>query len=390
METPTFQELYDSILNDMRSKFGISTILGKVVLNTIALVQAAKLKIIYTTIAFRYKNIFVDTADSAKRGGTLERFGLVKLGRQPFSAVAGVYTATVTGTIGAVISKETTYKSLSGSKNPDKLFVLDTDFTFTSTSGTITLRALDLGSDASLIVADELQVTSPLANVDSFAFIASVTTTATDSESYEEYRQAVIASYQLEAQGGARTDYRLWSQDATGVREVYPYAKENFVGEINLYVEALQADSTDGNGTPSASLLTDVEAVVELDPDTTKSIYERGRRPISAFDIHYLTVTPLPVDVVITDLSDTSLLSAISTAMETFLYDVRPYIAGADTINDKNKGKLYISDVFNVVRSVIGVTATFTDITMDVDSVTYTLYEFLDGDIPYINSVTNV
>lgn len=390
MNIPNFADLYNSILNDLKTRLGITFILGKVVLNAFAAVQAAKLKIIYTAIAYRYKNIFIDTADPSDDGGTLERFGLVKLGRQPYSAIAGEYTVEVNGNIGVLIPKETTYKSVEGSVSPDKLFILDSDFTFVSQTGTISLRALDLGSDARLEIGDSLQVTAPILNADSYATVKAVNVAPTDAENYEDYRQAVIDAYQLEAQGGAKTDYRLWSKDAAGVRQVYPYAKNNFLGEINLYVEAYAIDSIDGNGTPSTSMLNNVEAVVEFDPDTTKPLNERGRRPISAWKIHFLPITPLSVDVIITDLSDISVLNDIKNSMREFLLGIRPFIAGADNINSISKGKIYISDIFNVVRSVIGGTNSFTDIQMKVDGNFETIYEFLNGDIPYINTVTNV
>lgn len=390
MTIPTYNDLYQSVLTDLKNKLSITYIIGKVVLNAFAAVQAAKLKILYIVAAFIYKNIFIDTADPESLGGSLERFGLIKLGRRPFSAIAGEYKIQVTGQIGAVIKQNTTYKSLDGSLSPDKLFILDIEFTFTATTGEIQIRALDLGTDAKLGVTDTLQVTAPIANVESFATIVSVEVIPTAAESYEEYRKTVIAAYQLEAQGGARTDYRLWSQDAKGVREVYPYTTPNEAGEINLYVEANPLDSIDGRGTPSTAILDDVEDVVEFDPDTTKPLNERGRRPLGIFDIHFLAITPLAVDVEITDLSDLSLINSIKDALELFLFNIRPFIAGADNPNNAQKGTLYLSDVISVIRQVIGGSVTFTNITMEVDNGSYTIYQFLNGDIPYINTVTNI
>jgi hypothetical protein len=389
MNIPTFNELYQSVLTDLRNRLQINFIIGKLYLNAFAAVQAGKLKIIYVAKAFVYKNIYVDTADPESLGGSLERFGLVGLGRRPFPATAGEYKVDVTGDIGATIPPNTTFKSLNESTSPDKLFVQDTLFTFTAETGQITLRAFDLGTEARLQIGDRLQVTAPIEDVDSYGVVASVETTPTEAESYEDYRQATIDAFQLEAQGGAKTDYRLWAQDVSGVREVYPYAKQGEAGEIDLHVEANVDDSTDGKGTPPQSMLDDVEEVVEFDPDITKPLNERGRRPLGVFDIHFLAIIPLDVDVIIYDLSDTDFLSAILSSLRTFLYDVRPYVSGADNPNEAQKDRLYKSDIFNVVRNVIGPSNTFTDIVMKVDSVEYDIYQFLDGDIPYGNTVTN-
>ena len=384
---PTISELYNSVVNDLKNKLGITTIIGKTVLAPLAAVQAAKLKILYLVASNVYDNIFVDTADSEM----LQRFGFVKLGRYLNQAVAGIFEIEVSGTIGATLpGTTTTFKSLDNSTSPGKLYMLDTDFTFSAITGLINVRALELGSGARLEIGDRLQLTAPAANVDSFATVTNVITTAVNVESESDYRNEVINAYQLEPQGGARTDYRIWSYDAAGVREVYPYVVNGNPGVIDLFIEALPADSTDGKGTPPPSMLTDVEAVIEFDPDTTKPLTERGRRPISAYLINFIAVTPIEVDVEISDLSDVSFLTSIKTAIETFLYNVRPYIAGADSIRDQNKGKLYSYQIYQIVAEVIGINATFSAVTLKVNTNIVTLYDFLNGDIPYIDTVTAV
>jgi len=390
MTIPTLSELYNSILTDLRNRLSIRFIVGKVVISAFAAVQAAKLKIIYLMGAYIFKNIFIDTAESETVGGSLERFGRVKLGREPFAASAGEYTLDVTGTIGATIAPNTTFKSGDSSTSPDKLFILDTLFTFTATTGTISIRSLDLGPDAKLEINDQLQVTAPIANVDSFGSIASVDVAPTEAESFEDYRNAVLQAYQFEPQGGAKTDYRLWAQDAAGVFNSFPYVTDGEPGKINLFIEATKADSTDGKGTPPQAILDAVEVVVEYDPDTTKPDSERGRRPMGTFEIYYLAITPIAVDVEILNLSDVSLLSTIESAIESFLLTVRPFVDGADNPNLRNKDKLYAADIVDIVRSITSTSATFDNVVMEVDSNILQLYQFTDGDIPFINSVTNV
>lgn len=390
MTIPTYNDLYTSILTDLRNKLEIKFIIGKVVLMAFAAVQAAKLKLLYLTASFIYKNILPDTADPESLGGSLERFGMLKLGRLPSPAIAGEYILDVTGEIGAIIELGTTYKSLDNSSNPNKLFILDTQFTFTSTSGQITVRALEAGPDSSLNLGDQLQLTAPIANVDSFASVFNESIAPISAEEIEDYREKVIRAYQSEPQGGARVDYVEWSKDALGVRTSYPYVIDGASGELNIYVEAFPEDSLDGNGTPSSTILSDVESVIELDPDDSKPMSERGRRPIGIFDIHVLAIVTLPVDVTIYDLTDVSLLTSIENGIIDFIYNIRPFIDGADNPNESQKGKLYLSDIFQIVRDVIGPGNSFTNIEMSVDSSPANLYEFENGDIPYLNSVVNV
>ena len=385
MIIPTFQELYASIRTDIKNRLSIISSATKKVYFAFSAVQAGKLKIFYLALAQVYKNIFVDQADY----DTIVRMGQVKLGRLPYPAVAGEYTLNVSGTIGASIAAGTTFKSLDTSTSPDSIFTLDTVFTFIGTTCTISVRSLEPGADSRLEVADELQVTAPIANVDSFSDVASVDVAPVAEEDIEEYRLNVIQAFRVEPQGGAKTDYMLWSQDAAGVRRSYPYAISGELGNINLYIEAFVSDSSDGKGTPTGAIKTDVEAVVEYDPDTTKPNYERGRRPMGTFIINFLDITPLDVDVEIKDLTVGVDISAISTAIETFIYQIRPYINGGDPPADQND-RLYEADIYRIVRDVLLAGETFTSIELIVDSVSVDLYTFENGDIPYLNSVTVV
>ena len=113
-----------------------------------------------------------------------------------------------------------------------------------------------------LSIADILTSTSPIINVNRIVTVTAETVQPLSEEDIELYRQRALDSYRLEAQGGAATDYRIWSFDAQGVQETYPFAKSGAANEIDLFVEATIADSTDGKGTPTAQLLLDVEAVV--------------------------------------------------------------------------------------------------------------------------------
>lgn len=391
MTTPTKQELYDAIQADIKAKYSITSLIGKVVFNALSAVMAAKFKLLYLVIAKVYKNIFVDTAESEANGGSLERYGMVKLNRGINPSTAGEYDIDVTGEIGAIIPSGTTFSSSDNSTSPGKLFILDSAFTFTITTGTIEVRALDLGAGAKLEILDELQVTQPLANIDSFADVSAIITTPVEAESYEDYRLDVIAAYQAEPQGGAKTDYRLWAADADGVRKVYPYVKDGAAGEINIYIEANVVDSSDGLGTPTAGIISDVEAVIETDPDTTKPDNERGRRPMGVFDIHVLPITPIAVDVIITSLTDPDFLPSIKSAIETELFTVRPFVDGADNNSLINQGILYEAKMYSIVSGIIeGTSTTFDSIEMKVATVSKDKHIFENGDIPYIDTVTNV
>lgn len=386
---PTLNQLYTSVLTNLETQFGTTiSPVGKTFLRAMAATQAAVLKVLYLFMGKTQKNIFVDTADPEATGGTLERFGRVKLGRNPFPAVAGQYVLTITGSIGAVIPAGTTFKSDDSSLNPGMLFVLDNEYILVATTDTITVRSLTAGTTAKLDVLDTLTATAPIALVDKGATVYSITVDALDAETTEAYRTAVINSYRFEPQGGAATDYRLWAADAQGVQAVYPYAKSGESATINLYIEATTGDSTDGKGTPPGSMLTAVEEVVEQDPDDTLPLNERGRRPLGAFQIYYLPITPKEVDVVINGLqnrtteTDLLLVTAITNAINL----IRPFVAAADVLANKND----IIDKNKITAVIISQLpgAIFDSISLSIDTLDLSTYTFIDGNIPHVNSIT--
>lgn len=388
---PTLLQLYNGIITDLETQYGVNiSPVGKSVLRAIAAVQAGKLKLYYLVLGKVQKNIFVDTADPEAIGGTLERFGRVKLNRNPFPAVAGQYVIQVTGDIGAVIKASTVFKSDDTALNPAMLFVLDEEYILVATTDTITVRALTLGESSKLNVDDTLTSAAPIAFVDSGALVISESVQPLDGENVESaYRQAIINSYRLEAQGGSATDYRLWSQDAQGVRYVYPYATSGASSEVNLFVEATEADSIDGHGTPSAGILSAVEAVVEMNPDLSLPILERGRRPLQVI-VHYIPATPKAINIYIagavgfTAPIQAALLIALTDAVNA----IRPFVSAADVLANKN-------DILDV-NKIIGVIITsypgavFGTVTFDVDLVSLLTYTFIDGNIGYLNSVNYI
>lgn len=384
---PTTVELYESIANDLRNKLNLSDDELRKVVDAFASVEAAQLKLLYLFLVDIQNNLFPDTADTSENGGQLERLGLIYLNRQPNPATAGVYEAAVIGENGAVIRQSLTFKSNDDSRSPGILFVTDNETILTGSGDIIEIRSLESGVDALLDVGNQLTITEPVIGVEQTIEITSIIEEPRAAESVDDYRQAILDAIQLEPQGGARTDYRLWAADAQGVRRVYPYVKDNEAGTVQIFVEATRDDSTDGNGTPSAALLADVVEVIELDPDVTKPINERGRRPIQAV-IEALPINLIPVDVEIIGLNENTaeIQESIETNLDIFLQDIRPFIAGADLARNKND-ILYAARLQAVVGDVLSVTNFFTGFVMSVNGNVETFFTFSGANIPFLRNI---
>lgn len=390
---PTLNELYAAISADFKNRFGISSENDlKRVLIALASVNAAMLKLFYLALMDVQKNTWPDLADSEEMGGTLERFGRLKLGRDPYPATQGAYTLTVTGTIGATIPIGTQYKSSANSTHPNSLFTATESVTLTAETGSIAVLSDRSGTDYELAIGDELYTVNPIIGITSKALVDSVDTIPTDAEDIEVYRELVLQSFRLEPNGGSASDYVFWALDVDGIRTVYPFTAAGTSGVATIYAEATVAASTDGHGTPTTALMealwkSDKTGVFELDPDTTQSIYERGRRQIGLSEITVLPVNPMPVLVTITGLKVQidSEKSSISSKITDMLYLKRPYVAGVGDINDRND-TIYLSDIIIAISEAVAVGNTYNSVSVTCGGQPLP-YQFLNGNIPYLSSV---
>lgn len=382
---PTISELYNSILSSLEAEFNITIpFFGKNFLRALAAVQAAKLKLAYLRLAKVQKNVFVDTADPAAIGGTLERFGEVKLGRPPFTATAGEYTVQVIGDLGATIPAQTQFKSDDDSQNPGKLFILDNAFILDGVD-IITLRSLESGLDSQLAINDTLTSTSPIELVDSIVTVETESIEPQAAEDIEEYREKALQAYRLEPQGGAGADYRLWAADAQGVNESYPFAVPAVSNTVNLYIEATIDDSIDNKGTPTVAILSAVESAIE-DPTVDRP----SRKPLSVSAVNYIAITPLDVDINIPNYVDlTSEKEAlIQAAMKKELDDIRPFVSSIDILSDKND----IFDTNKIISIILDAvpSSDFTAVSLTIGGAPVSTFTFVNGNIPFLNPITYV
>ncbi len=383
---PTLNELYTAIVADIESKYSTTLpAFGKNFLRALAAVQAGKLYLYYLLSAKIQKNIFADTADSEANGGTLERFGRVKLGRNPFPATSGQYTVEVVGTIGAIIPANTTFKANDDSTSAGSLYVLDSAYTLAGAPELIQLRSLDAGLDYRLDVGNELTLTAPIALVDDIGTVTAEVVAPQSAEDIEDYRRKVLDAYRLEPQGGAGADYRVWASDVQSVEQSYPYAAPIVNNEINLYIEATEADSTDGFGTPSAGTLADVEAAIE-DPTADRP----SRKPLGVHAVNYLPVTIKTIDIDISGFAGITptIEASIFDAIKTDLSSIRPFVGSIDIVANKND----IFDTNKIISLILESNpgSVFGAIDLKVDSVSVSTFQFLNGDIPNLNSINYV
>ena len=388
----TIDQLTNEILNDYATEFQVDV-------NDLGDTYAVRAKVMaalqyqmYLAVSSVQRNIFYDLCDTPQ----LIRYGTQLLGRSPSPATAGLYTIKVTGTIGATIRAQTQFKANDTTQAAGYLFILDADYELIATTDTMQVRALTVGTISRLFVDDLLTSTAPINNVDSEAIVTVIDTEPIAAETIDSYRADVLESARLEAQGGSASDYRLWASDVPEVRTVYPYSKRSSAGDIDIYIEATPENSAPLSviGVPTSQTINDVYTPpVGVTPESGALIFNsvsgRGRKPIGVFNIFPHAVTPVPVDIYFIDLTDETVSNQLRSVIDDLLYNIRPFIAGATALIDKND-ILTLSQLIAIsIQLLSGTGIVYSTLTMDVDSVTENSHQFELGDYPYLRYIYN-
>jgi len=207
-----------------------------------------------------------------------------------------------------------------------------------------------VGTQGNLQVGDELTFAGTPANVQSTVTVASITTTAADAETGEEYRARVWATSQAKPQGGAYADYRAWAESVEGIIHAYPYTSDT-PGIVDVYCEASLATADDTDGTPTAAQLTAIGVAINLDVAGKAT-----RRPVNdAVNVQSITRTGFDVGIdgldAVADGDDASMQDAIEAALDEWFRSREPYIEGLSVF--PRKDSITQAEVAGVVVSVV-------------------------------------
>jgi uncharacterized phage protein gp47/JayE len=382
----TIVELKEQISKDLRNRLNLSDDKLKKVLDAFSGVLAAQFKLAYLGIEDAQRNLYPDTADTFENGGSLNRLGSIYLNRDIRPATSAIYRVNVTGVEDSVLRSGLTFKSNIDSSNPNKLYILENEYTLTGSNDLITVRSVDGGLDYSQDNGNNLTITEPVIGVDKTVTInKNGFVSFTDplaAETTQEFRNSILNAIQLEPQGGSKSDYRIWASDAAGVRFVYPYVKDGEAGTVQIFVE-----SSGNGGVPNQAILDEVEEVINFDPDETKPTAQRARRPIQV-NLEVVPIDPVDVEINITGLEDssTSVRDSIELNLIEFLRNIRPFVDGSDLVRNKND-ILYLAKLQGVVSDVLDADNFFNNFSMLIDGVSQTSFIFSREKIPNLINV---
>lgn len=361
MAVPTTESIYNKIYNDLRTAFGAGRGVTKKFISGFAKVVSAIARQVYTFAAEVRKDITpLDcTADM------LNRHGLIKLGRVRDTGTQGVYTISQPATQDSILTPGALF-SANGQQ-----YVSDSGGSEAGGFITSQVRALQAGFVAALKSGDTVRMQEAAPGIQRIATVLDVVVQATDAEDVEEYRAKVSRQFAVQMQGMSRADLRAWGESVVNVQAAYPERRAGSNGEINLYIEAAKLSSTDGLGTPPTTML-----------DAVRDYIEPTIEPIGAGEIYYLPIRAMPVVIKYTGTPTGGDLAAAEAATESYLNNVRPFVAGADPLSQEFKGLIRNSLINAAV--VLAAPSGFASVSVEIDGIQQLEYNCKINEVPYL------
>lgn len=195
-------------------------------------------------------------------------------------AAAASGAVTFTGTSGTVIPAGTILARTDGVE-----YTLDEATIITEGAAVATVTASNAGADGNAASGAKLNISSPIAGVQSAATVAANGLIGgADIEDTEALRKRVVQAWQAPAQGGADHDYERWALEVPGVTRAWVYRAQQGIGTVTVIIVM--------DDKPDTIIPTEAEAALVKD-------YIDPLRPATAKGLYVIPPTPVPVDFTI-------------------------------------------------------------------------------------------
>lgn len=395
-ENKTVDYVYNLLIESFQEKFNNKLrLLPKSFIVILSKVLSVIFVLPYKVCGWFYLQLFPDTAsfDRVNVMGVILQ-PLVKLGvnigvGEPTSGQAweGLVSATVV-TEGQAITAGTQLKSdVTG-----LMYVVSETVTTTGANVDVPVYCVQSGSGGNLAQGDEIKFVSPLGFIAQDAVVASTTKEGLDEETADHYRARVVNRYSTQPQGGALSDYRIWSYDAPGVLQTYPYNGEDSPGDVEIYV----AGNTDvyPDRVPGRELCVAVGEACTYDPETGIA----DRKPLTAIldpdnNGTYRNIKPVSivtVDVYVTDVDGVDVSdfgAAYKSVCDDYLLGREPYIRGLSDENNKTNS-IQKNTLIALANSVAtSLKAQFGTVTMNIENEQVDNYSLDRGELSALGNL---
>lgn len=391
--TPTTAQISDNIVAQLEASIGQSVpLLPRAFIRVLAKAIAGVFVILYKYGGFvglmqLVKHApYSETTINGRTFSPLVEWGVLSGIGYPSTATRAQMQITIPVSVGGetIQAGETLYSSDNG-----YTYATTSAVVLSTPSVVVNIRAIGdpngtggKGTDGNLPIGSALKFTNTGVEV----LVAAEVTVAADAESEALYRQRVVSRFSAPPQGGAYSDYRIWSTSVAGISNAYPYTG-NTPGTVSVYAEATVASSGSADGIPTSGQLEAVAAAIELDDEGLAS-----RRPIGSLVTVYpiartafnVTVTGLDVPGSLSDVQD-----QISAAIFTYFANRAPYIIGLDT--QGRSDRVTTTAVGGVVDDVVAAAnGIFTSVSVTQGGSPVTVYTLSQGEKAKLGTLTYV
>lgn len=372
MATPTTQDIYDNLIAQLEANIGQTIpFLPKSFNRVICKALAAVFIIVYKYAGYnalqqfvRYASYQPTTINGVTFTPLIEWGRLIGVG-DPIAATYAEFD----------VDLPVTLSSGSGSIAEGTLFRADENgatyqavatvgFDSLDTVAEVRVRAVNVaGSAGNVTAGSAVKLAQPTTGLDPNGTRGVERVTGQDREAEEDYRRRVIDRFSKRPQGGSLVDYRIWGEEAGGVR-CYPYKSTTLEGQIVTYVRSL----TDPNGVPTTPQISAVLAYQFSSSGSPTGINDR--KPVNANTVATAS-TSQAYEVNVQGLTGTTnqaeAEAAIISAVEEYFNSLEPYIIGLD-VGPRTDRVSYFG-VVGIVQEVVALySGSFTGLTLTRDS----------------------
>lgn len=394
LQTPTTKEISDNIIAQLESQLN-QTIPGipRSFYRVLAKTLAAIFMLLYKYGGFIFLQMFIKTASAVPttiNGVTLTP--LIEWGRQvgvgdPTEATNAklIVDITVENQIGFLDSETQLIGKING---VTYITIGSTALNAPTVQATIKAVSDQQGGGGAGVIGnlspgDVVSFANPLANIQRDTIVDSQLVTGANGEDIEVYRQRVLDRWQKPPQGGAYSDYEIWSEEVEGILNAYPYTSD-CPGQVDVYIEATVESSGNPDGFPTTAQL---EAV--LDSIFLNQSGLASRRPANAL-ANTFSITRAVFDIRVIGLNAEDLTQVkldIEAALTEYFFSREPFIEGLSI--PPRKDRITKASVGGVIDDIVNANdGFFTNVFISKDAVDTSLYTLEIGEKAKIGTVT--
>lgn len=183
------------------------------------------------------------------------------------------------------------------------------------------------GALGNLSPGDPLLFATPQTGASTETTVLAQVVTAANAESTDDYRRRVSTRFSARPQGGAASDYRIWSEEVEGIVRAYPYTGVD-PGTVDVFVEATPESSGSPDGIPTGAQLDAVTDSINTDENGLAT-----RRNINALpNVQAITRTAFVTTVTgISGVDDLATVEDdVEAALVEYFLNAEPFIDGLD------------------------------------------------------------